>query len=70
MHVTNLFVIKIKFKIGYKKIPLPAYLDVQNSIDYTITSRVPVSLLNCSPNAITGRAEAKKIYAVGANILV
>lgn len=30
---------------------------------------VPVSLLSCSPNAITGSAEAKKIYAVGANIL-
>lgn len=29
----------------------------------------PVSLLNCSPKAITGRAEAKKMYAVGASIL-
>lgn len=29
----------------------------------------PVSLLSCAPKAITGRAEAKKIYVVGANIL-
>jgi len=29
----------------------------------------PVSLLSCAPNAITGSAEAKKIYIVGANIL-
>lgn len=29
----------------------------------------PVSLFSCSPNAITGKAEAKKMYAVGANIL-
>lgn len=34
------------------------------------TSGVPVSLFSCSPNAMTGRAEAKKIYAVGANILL
>lgn len=29
----------------------------------------PVSLLSCSPKAITGRAEAKKMYIVGAKIL-
>ena len=29
----------------------------------------PVSLLNCSPNAITGSAEAMKMYRVGASIL-
>lgn len=31
--------------------------------------RIPVSLLNCSPKAITGRAEAKNKYAVGASML-
>lgn len=30
---------------------------------------LPVSLLSCSPKAITGSAEAKKMYIVGANIL-
>jgi len=29
----------------------------------------PVSLLSCEPKAKTGRAEAKKIYVVDANIL-
>jgi len=29
----------------------------------------PVSLLSCAPKAITGSAEAKKIYIVGANIM-
>lgn len=33
------------------------------------THSSPVSLLSCSPKAITGRAEAKKMYIVGANIL-
>jgi hypothetical protein len=28
-----------------------------------------VSRFSCSPKAITGKAEAKKIYVVGANIL-
>lgn len=34
-----------------------------------LTHNLPVSLLSCSPKAITGRAEAKKIYVVGAKIL-
>ena len=29
----------------------------------------PVSLLNCSPKAITGTADAKNMQSVGANIL-
>lgn len=29
----------------------------------------PVFLLNCSPKAMTGSAEAKKMYVVGAKIL-
>jgi hypothetical protein len=29
-----------------------------------------VAVLSCSPKAITGSAEAKKIYMVGANILM
>lgn len=31
--------------------------------------RIPVSLSNCSPNEITGIADAKNIYVVGAKIL-
>lgn len=30
---------------------------------------LPVSLSNCSPNEITGIADAKNIYVVGAKIL-
>lgn len=39
------------------------FLTVQGRIDK------PVSLLSCSPKAITGSADAKKMYRVGANIL-
>lgn len=30
---------------------------------------IPVPLLSCAPKAMTGRAEEKKMYIVGANIL-
>lgn len=32
-------------------------------------NEVPVFLSSCSPNEITGIAEAKNMYVVGANIL-
>jgi len=35
----------------------------------TVVSLPFVAVLSCSPKAITGSAEAKKIYMVGANIL-
>ena len=34
-----------------------------------VSRLVPVSLLSCSPKAMTGSAEAKKMNVVGANIL-
>jgi len=36
----------------------------------TVVSLPFVAVLSCSPKAITGSAEAKKIYMVGANILM
>ena len=42
------------------------YLQRIEAIDKRV---LPVSLLSCSPKAITGRAEAKNIQKVGANIL-
>jgi len=35
----------------------------------TVVSIPFVAVLSCAPKAMTGRAEAKKIYMVGANIL-
>jgi len=43
--------------------------ETQEKYGIWVTSTVPVSLSNCSPNEITGIADAKNIYVVGANIL-
>ena len=52
--------------------PNIAWIIPQMAVDVRVSTALKVSsvsLFSCSPNAMTGSVEAKKMYAVGANIL-